>query len=221
MNTRLTLQDCDTLMLDMDGTLLDLAFDNFMWLQHIPAEYGRKRGLEHDEALRQIYAHYQRLRGQLDWYCLDHWSELLDLDVVGLHRAERARIGWLPGAEAFLEAVQQTGQRVLLVTNSHPDTLAVKSEVTGIEQYFSEIYTSHQFGHPKEDQEFWRALARAEEFDPSGTIFVDDNEAVLSRAQEYGLHNIVRVTRPDTTRDILRCERFATVEGVKELLPAT
>lgn len=220
MSTRRILRDCDTLMLDMDGTLLDLAFDNFMWLRHIPAEYGRKHGLENEEAARQIYAHYQRLQGQLDWYCLDHWSELLDLDVVGLHRSERARIGWLPGAEQFLAAVQHSGQRVLLVTNSHPDTLAVKSEVTGIERYFAEVYTSHQFGYPKEDQRFWRALADVEKFDPTSTMFVDDTESVLASAREFGLQHVIRVTRPDTSGEIRRCERFVAVEGVSELLPA-
>ncbi|MEQ8206857.1 MAG: GMP/IMP nucleotidase [Woeseia sp.] len=214
------LRDCDTLMLDMDGTLLDLAFDNFMWLQHIPLEYARKHGLEHEVATQQLHATFRSLQGQLAWYCLDHWSERLDLDVLALHRAERARIGWLPGAMEFLQSVQQSGPRVLMVTNSHPDTLAVKSEVTGIEKYFAGVYTSHQFGYPKEDQRFWQALAAAEGFDPQRTMFVDDTETVLASAREYGVKHVVRITRPDTSAAVRDGGAYVSVEGVAELLPA-
>ncbi len=220
MSASKLLRDCDTLMLDMDGTLLDLAFDNFMWLQHIPSEYARKHGLEHEVATRQLYAQFRSLQGQLDWYCLDHWSERLGLDVLALHRAERDRIGWLPGAMEFLQSVQQSGQRVLLVTNSHPDTLAVKSEVTGIEKYFAGIYTSHQFGYPKEDQRFWQALAAAEGFDPRSTMFVDDTETVLASARDYGVKHVVKITRPDSSAAVRDAGAYLSVEGVAELLPA-
>jgi GMP/IMP 5'-nucleotidase len=219
MTTHTLLPQCDTLMLDMDGTLLDLAFDNYMWLQHIPAEYARQHGLEADEAHRRLHEQYRRLQGQLEWYCLDHWSERLDLDVVGLHRQQRDRIGWLPGAQEFLEAMQQRAQRVIMVTNSHPDTLAVKSEVTGIERYFAHIYTSHEFGYPKERQDFWQALAAAEGFDPQRTMFVDDTETVLASARRFGVGHVVRVTRPDTTQAVRHCETYVAVEGVRDLLP--
>ncbi len=220
MTTDKLLAQCDTLMLDMDGTLLDLAFDNFMWLQHIPLEYARRHGLDSEEARRRLHEQYLKLQGQLDWYCLDHWSERLDLDVVGLHREQRSRIGWLPGAEAFLDLMQAQAQRVIMVTNSHRDTLAVKSEVTGIERYFAHIYTSHDFGHPKEEQDFWRALSAVEDFDPARTMFVDDTESVLASAREFGVAHVVRVTRPDTTRAVRSCDRYLAVEGVSDLLPA-
>lgn len=208
---------CDTLMFDMDGTLLDLAFDNYMWLSHIPAEYARLSGLDHDAARRELYAHYDRLKGQLDWYCLDHWSERLGLDVLALHRAEHRRIGWLPGAERFLQRLAGSGRRLLLVTNSHPDTLDVKNDATGIAGYFDRIYTSHEFGHAKEDQAFWRALMAAETFDADRTLFVDDTEPVLDSAREFGLVNLFAVTRPDTTRPARTASRYPGVERVADL----
>ena len=30
----------DTVLLDMDGTLLDLRFDNYFWLELVPRKYG-------------------------------------------------------------------------------------------------------------------------------------------------------------------------------------
>jgi len=213
------LDQCDTLMFDMDGTLLDLAFDNFMWLHHIPSAYAAHRGIERSAARDELYGHYRRLQGQLDWYCLDHWSDRLGIDVLGLHRAEHHRIDWLPGARELLEALSGGAVRLLLVTNSHPDTLDVKSEVTGITRYFDRIYSSHEFGYAKEHQGFWHALQQRESFAPARTLFVDDSEPVLASAARYGLDKLLAVTRPDSTRPARSCGRFTGIERVADLKP--
>ncbi len=205
-------------MLDMDGTVLDLAYDNYMWMHHVPEKYAAANGLKPDAAREQLYAKFNALRGQLEWYCLDHWSDHLGLDIAQLHRDENHRIDYLPGAEDFLKTVRRQDIRVLLVTNSHADTLQIKDEVTGITGYFDDIYTSHALGHPKESQEFWRAMAEEEDFDPATTLYVDDTARVLRSAAEYGIGMLLEVTHPDTTTEPRQDSEFAGVRGVQDLL---
>lgn len=205
-------------MLDMDGTLLDLAYDNYMWLEHIPAEYARRNSMGAVEAREMLSAKFRRLEGKLQWYCLDHWSEVLDLDVKALHRRENARIRFLPGARDFLQVAQKHEVRVLLVTNSHRDTLEIKTEVTGIADYFDAIYTSHELGHAKEDQPFWHALHEAEGFDREATLFIDDNPSVLESARNFGISMLLNVTRPDTMRPAREHRDFPAIESVASLL---
>jgi len=212
------LDACDTLMLDMDGTLLDLAYDNYMWMEHIPAEFARKNEISEDAARNHLYATFKRLEGKLDWYCLDHWSDALDLDVVALHREQNGRIGFLPGAKQFLETVADHHVRLLLVTNSHQHTLDIKAEVTDIIDYFDGVYTSHELGHAKEDQPFWQALQKAEDFDPAKSVFVDDNVAVLQSARDFGVEMLLHITRPDTRRPARKHEEFTGIEGLGELV---
>ena len=206
-------------MLDMDGTLLDLAYDNYMWLEHIPAEYARQNSLGAAEARDLLAEKFRSLEGKLQWYCLDHWSEVLDLDVKELHRRENERIGYLPGAKDFLESVLQHEVRLLLVTNSHLDTLAIKTEVTGITDFFDAIYTSHELGHAKEDQPFWQALHEAEGFDRETTLFIDDNLLVLESARTFGISMLLNITRPDSGAPVRERHNFPAIESVAHLLP--
>ena len=217
-NVDALLDSCETLMLDMDGTLLDLAYDNYMWLERVPAEYARENGLSEEAARERLYGIMKKIEGKLSWYCLEHWSDVLQLDIAALHRSENERIGFLPGARAFLERAAAHEVRLLMVTNSHQHTLDIKTEVTGITGFFDEIYTSHELGHAKEDQPFWHALKDAEDFDVATTVFIDDNVAVLQSAQDYGLASLFHITRPDTRRPERDHDRFVGISGVGELL---
>ena len=205
-------------MLDMDGTLLDLAYDNYMWHEHIPAEYARRNSMGEEQARDMLMEKFRSMEGKLEWYCLDHWSEVLNLDVKDLHRRENERINYLPGAREFLQTVHQHEIRLLLVTNSHAETLAIKTEVTGITEFFDAIYTSHALGHAKEDQPFWHALHEAEGFDRDTTLFIDDNPSVLESARTFGIGMLLNITRPDTRRPVREQRGFPVIESVASLI---
>ena len=208
----------ETLMLDMDGTVLDLAYDNYVWKELVPEHYAEAKGISIDVARSRLYAKYHAIQGDIQWYCLDHWSERLGLDVLELHRGVNHRIDYLPGAKGFLQALREQHVRVLLVTNSHPDTLALKDEVTGLAEYFDAIYTSHQFGYAKERQEFWHALQEEEGFQKESTLFVDDNRTVLKSADIYGLEILVEISKPDTSEPVRETSAYTGVMGVAELM---
>ena len=219
INTKTAMQHCETLMLDMDGTILDLAFDNYVWKELVVTRYAEHNDLEYSVARDRLYAKYLSIQGDLEWYCLDHWSERLGFDVLKLHHEVHHRIEYLPGAEAFLETVRESDIRVLLVTNSHPDTLRLKDETLGFSNFFDGIHSSHTYGHAKERQAFWQALQDAEGFDPETTVFVDDTVPVLRSAAKYGIRVPILVTNPDTTEPVKENGEFAGIAGVRELLP--
>ncbi len=221
LDPQLALQESSTLMLDMDGTLLDLAFDNYMWKELVPRRYALDNQMLLEEARELLMAKYRAAQGGLDWYCLDHWCDSLQIDVMQLHHDASHRIGYLPGALEFLRDVQQRQIQVLLVTNSHPDTLALKDAVTGLGDYFDGIHCSHDYGHAKESQDFWSALQEEIGFDRETTLFVDDSLPVLRSADQYGIGMLVTVTRPDTTEAQIHDCEFPGVECVADMLGAT
>jgi len=205
-------------MLDMDGTLLDLAFDNYIWRDLVPRRYAAVNGMSFEAARDHLFEQYRSVQGDLEWYCLDHWCERLQIDVMQLHHDANHRIGYLPGALEFLRNVHEQDLRVLLVTNSHPDTLALKDAVTGLGDYFDGVISSHNYGHAKESQSFWHALKDDVEFDVETTLFVDDSQPVLQSAADYGVEMLVTITRPDTGRPVREDSEFRGVEGVADML---
>lgn len=209
-------RECDTVLLDMDGTLLDLAFDNWFWLQAVPRCVARSRGRSARDVRDQLLAKFASKQGSLEWYCLDYWSAELMLDLRSLKAASSHRVRYLPGAREFLGRARASGKRLVLVTNAHADTLAVKTGVSGLAHYFEACVTSHEFGAPKEAAHFWPRLHERLGFDPARTLFVDDSPPVLDAARAYGL-GVVAVTRPDTSQPPRAASGYPAVESVAEL----
>ena len=191
----------DTLLLDLDGTLLDLAFDTHFWLEVVPAYYGAQRGMSGPDALeKEILPRMRAAEGTLDWYCLDFWSRSLELDLSRIKSEHDERIAWLPGAQDFLRRQRAAGRRLVLATNSHPETLRIKDEKVGVRPFLDAMYSSHEFGAPKEQAQFWERLQSAEGFDPARTAFIDDSQPVLAAAQAAGVSLVIAVTHPDSSR---------------------
>jgi HAD superfamily hydrolase (TIGR01509 family) len=210
--------EVETVCLDMDGTVLDLRFDNLFWLEVLPRRWGEARGLDPQQSLARLKPRFDSKRGTLDWYCIDHWSEELDFDVAALKHEMRSHIRYLPGVTDFLDRQRARGRRVLLTTNAHPISLGIKNAETGLERHFDELVSSHEFGVPKESPEFWARLAAGHGVEPHSTLFVDDSVAVLSAARTAGVRWIYQVLQPDSTQPA-RAEApgFSGVRGLADL----
>jgi HAD superfamily hydrolase (TIGR01509 family) len=208
----------DTVLLDMDGTLLDLRFDNWFWLTLIPSRYAAANDLSEAQAQAVLAPKFKSVAHTLNWYCIEHWTRELGLDIPALKREALMRVDFLPGAEKFLRKLRATGKRVLLVTNSHPTTLAIKNERVALTQYFDACYSSKPFDAPKEHAAFWQRLGRREEFSPQRTLFIDDSLPVLECARDFGIAHLRAVRRPDSGAPPQATGSFAAIDGVAELL---
>ena len=215
---RLDWSQIDTVLLDMDGTLLDLSFDSYFWRELVPQEYAGSRGLAIADAVTIVEGHYQRVYGTLDWYCVDYWSRTLDLDIRALKAGVSDRVAYLPESVRFLEAMAVLGKRIVLVTNAHQDALAIKLARTDLANRVDRMFSSHQFSYPKERLEFWAHLQRSEPFDRQRTLFVDDSLPVLAAARDFGLGHLVAIRCPDTTQPPRVVEAFPAVDSVADLL---
>jgi HAD superfamily hydrolase (TIGR01509 family) len=208
----------DTVLLDMDGTLLDLNFDNHFWREFVPLNYAQKKSMTIAEAKDELVPLFKSMEGKLEWYCLDYWSQVLELDIVSLKAEIAGLISVLPHVMEFLEAVKRTPRKVLLVTNAHPGSLGLKMEKTCLHSFFDEIISSHDCGKPKEHAEFWHWLKERHPFDKSRTLLIDDSLVVLNSARAFGIENLLSVSRPDSRQPKRMILAYRAIEDFRELM---
>ncbi len=210
----------DTVLLDMDGTLLDLRYDNYFWLEYLPERYARQYGLTVAEALKWLQSFSNSLHGTLNWYCVDYWSEAIGMDVEALKLEVRHLVHFRPGALDFLEFLHDNGKRCILVTNAHPKAMELKLVASGLGDYLHARYSSHLFKLAKENTGFWGKLQQEAGLDYQRCLFIDDSLNVLRCAREEGLPHLLQVLQPDSTLPARPRSEFPGILHFDEIMPA-
>ncbi|QYJ87889.1 GMP/IMP nucleotidase [Shewanella mesophila] len=208
----------DTVLLDMDGTLLDLHFDNHFWLSLVPQTLSHQKNLPIDRAKNLVEAAYDKVFGTLEWYCLDYWERELQLDIIALHRKVVDRIQMRQDSMPFLTALGEQGKSRILVTNAHPSSLALKLEHTDLAAGLDHMLSSHSTGYPKEAAQFWETLFTQYQLDPSRCLFIDDSEPILQAAQKAGVGYLLGIENPDSQKPLKIFNDFPAIADYHDLL---
>ncbi|NKB36480.1 MAG: GMP/IMP nucleotidase [Gammaproteobacteria bacterium] len=210
--------EVETVLLDMDGTLLDLHFDDFFWQQQLPLKWGEMNGIDIEEARSRLLPIFRKTEASLSWYCLDYWSEQLQMDVFKLSFDISHLISLRPYVIEFLSHLDKLDKNIVLVTNSHEKFIELKMQKTGIENHFHHMFNSHDFGHPKENTRFWEVLAENIHFANKSTVLFDDNLSVLRSARQYGIEHLLGIARPSSQAPLKDTAEFKAVSSFRELL---
>ncbi|WP_372770790.1 GMP/IMP nucleotidase [Pseudoalteromonas sp.] len=211
--------EIDTILFDMDGTLLDLHFDNYYWLELIPQKLAEKHGVTKEQAFAELSKKYQQVEGQIEWYCLDYWQQQLDLPIVELKQEIKHLITVREDVPEFLQALKKAGKKLILLTNAHPDSLSLKIEQTAFDVHLDAIVSTHEFGVSKESQSLWQQVEQKLGFDKERTLFVDDSLAVLEAAKLYGIKHLLAVANPDSTKAAREISNYLSIVDYRTLLP--
>ena len=211
--------EIDTVLLDMDGTLLDRHFDDHFWLEHVPKRYSAERDIPLEEAKELLYGFFRSQENTLNWTDLDYWSDRLGLDIPLLKMEVDHMIAVHPFVVEFLLFLKQHGKGIYLVTNAHSKTLALKMRKTRLGPYFDGIVSAHDLGLPKEEPEFWGRLKGRIPYDPGRTLLGEDSETNLTTAASYGIEYLVYVSRFSSNVVPIASKRFSSIHYFNQLIP--
>ncbi len=211
----------DTVLLDMDGTILDRHFDDHFWLEHVPKRWSQSNHTTLEHAKEHLYGLFRSQENTLNWTDLDYWSDRLKLNIPVLKREIEHLIAVHPYVIDFLLFLKHSGKKVWLVTNAHSKTLDLKMKNTRIGPYFDGVISAHQVGLPKEDERFWGKLQSFISYDPERTLLGEDSEANLTTAESFSIRYLVYISRYSSKIEPKQSERFLTIDYFNKLIPET
>lgn len=208
----------DDVLLDMDGTLLDRHFDNFFFEEELPRRYAVKHGLSFEEALEKLLGLYRSVEGELDWTDLRYWTRLLDIDLIALTKEFDHLIDFHPDAVGFLDYLRAMGKRVHIVTNAHESGIEIKVARTGVDKHVHRIVNAFEIGYLKMRPDYWPTCQQVIGFDPSRSIYIDDDEACLAAAHQYGISHLYHRSKSSSRLPPQPSQRFPSIESFQALM---
>ena len=184
-------------LLDMDGTLLDLHYDATFWLNNVHSIVANLTGEPEHVIQERFHRELKKHEGTLAWYCTDYWADFFGIDLIEAKQQLAHLIRFRPHAEQFLNVLNSLPLRTLIATNAHPDVIQLKLNVVPLEDMVDGIVSSHQYGVAKEHPDFWCALFDEYSINPGRALFMDDSPKVLDAADRAGVREVVEIRHPN------------------------
>lgn len=209
------------IMFDMDGTLLDLAFDDFIWNHKLPERHASTHQCSLQHSLDTLYAFYQEHKHTLSWYSSRYWTAKVEVDTLKLQQDYQDKIRPRPGCFELLQALKDQGYRCWLLTNADCAGLKLKLENIPLEPYFELMISSEEIGYAKEFVEFWQILQQKHPFNPDHAVLVDDTAPVLHGAERFGIAHLVTIRQPSSDQPERNAQDldYPSINHLTELLP--
>ncbi|MBE2893621.1 GMP/IMP nucleotidase [Spirabiliibacterium falconis] len=208
----------DTVIFDLDGTLIDLALDYQFWKEIVPTTYSATHAVPDAASQALLNEHYSRIEHSMQWYDVDYWADTLQLPIRTMLHLHAKNLKVRSNAETLLRTLQTAGKQLILLTDSHPYSLQEKLARCDLEPYFHHILSSHQFQHPKMTDALWQAIFAEYHINPDRTLLLDDMQPVLDCARNNGVKFTLGIETPNSLSDAKTFDQHDSISDFAQLL---
>jgi HAD superfamily hydrolase (TIGR01509 family) len=169
------LKDIDCMLVDMDGVILDNTYDNNFWQNQIPGVISKNKNISFEDAKRLAIQIFNYKKNTKDWYDVDYWSNMLNVDIEAEKRSSISfdRIQLYEGVTETLNKLKDNF-RLILITNAHRKTLNIKLEKYDLNPYFENMVCAHELYYVKENIQLWYMLKSRFKLDYTKTLLIED-----------------------------------------------
>ena len=193
------LNSTTAILLDLDGVILNQSYDKKFWQSWLPEHVASQTNKGIEETQVEIQLKIDSQKGTLNWYDLNYWDDLLDVDCLEIIKKHEEKCSFLDGSLAALQRLSTLKNPRYLLTNGDPRLQEYKAETLNFLEFFDSIFYSMKAGYPKEQKEFWTLARHNLNLNFEDSIFIDDDFKVVTAAIKAGVKGVVWIA-PDKKR---------------------
>jgi putative hydrolase of the HAD superfamily len=163
---------------DMDGTLVDPEFTDWVWLHGIPLLYAEKTKLPFEEAKHFVVEEYLKVgEGAIEWYDIKYWFRFFQLEKSWkdlMHQyVDKIRI--YPDVNDILDQLKEEFP-IILTSNAGREFIDMEMEATGLGKFFDQIFSAtSDFGEVKKTAGFYQKICTLLKSQPQEIVHVGDH----------------------------------------------
>ena len=163
---------------DMDGTLIDSKFTDWVWSHGIPTLYAEKFGIPFEAAKAFVEGEYRKVGEEaIEWYDIKYWFRFFQLEMHWQILMERYidKIKVYPDVNHILERLKNKFS-LILTSNAGREFIDIEMEATGLGRYFDRIFSAtSDFGDVKKTVSFYRRICEILGANPHEIVHVGDH----------------------------------------------
>jgi len=201
---------------DLDGTLVDLEYNDLIWFKEIPELVAKKKKISFEKSLKLIHEEYTKLgEHDLNWYDINYWISYFGIEISPNKIFEKyePQVKIYPEVIPLLEELKKNF--ILIVITAMPREFLVP-KMKKLEKYFKFSFSALSDFKELKNSEIYSKISKAIKVHPEQILHVGDHwEFDYLAAQKAGM-NAIYLDRSNTKKGKFIIHNLGEVKKIIE-----
>jgi len=176
---------------DVDGTLVDLEYNDLIWFKEIPELVAKKKKVSFEKSLKYVSEEYIKLgEHNLNWYDINYWITYFKLEVSPKKILEKyeSQVKIFPEVIPLLEELKKNF--ILIVITAMPREFLIP-KMKKLEKYFKFCFSALSDFKELKNSEIYLKISKTLNVCPEQILHIGDHwEFDYLAAQKAGMNAI-------------------------------
>lgn len=168
-------KDLKIISFDVDGTLVDLEYNDLVWFKEIPELVAQKKKIGFEESLKLVQEEYSKLgEHNLKWYDIKHWISYFDLKVsyIEILKKYESQVKIFPDVIPVLEEFKK-GFVFIVITAMPREFLIPK--LKKLKKYFKFTFSALSDFKELKNSEIYLKICQTLKANPAQVLHIGDH----------------------------------------------
>jgi len=185
---------------DVDGTLVDLEYNDLIWFKEIPELVAKKKKISFEKSLKYVHEEYTKLgEHNLNWYDINYWINYFRLKISSKKVLEKyeSQVKIFPEVIPLLETLRKNF--ILIVITAMPREFLIP-KMKNLEKYFKFSFSALSDFKELKNSQIYSKISKALNVCPERILHIGDHwEFDYMAAQKAGM-NAIYLDRSNTKK---------------------